>query len=205
MLSRLAKSTTHFLVCKGIIEREDEEVYAYGTELLYSAVLNIFLAVIISLITDTLLPTFLFMLPFIIIRQCIGGYHAKTHIGCMAILGTVLIVFFQIVRYLPLKAEMPVAVTLTIVSVILTIAFAPVEHPNKPLSDKDKHRLRKRGAAAVVFAAILIIILSLSELTRRWGMYIALGMFTAAAAMFCQVIKYQRAKVNSDITGQNQT
>ena len=117
MLSRLAKSTTHFLVCKGISEREDEEVYAYGTELLYSAVLNILLAVIISLITDTLLPTFLFMLPFIIIRQCIGGYHAKTHIGCMAILGTVLIVFFQIVRYLPLKAEMPVAVTLTIVQV----------------------------------------------------------------------------------------
>lgn len=191
MLSRLAKSTAHYFVYKNIIESEDEEVYAYGTELLYSGVLNILLAIIISLITDTVYPTFLFMLSFIIIRQYIGGYHAKTHIGCMSILGTVLIVFSQLVRFIPSESEAVVSVVLTAISVILTMVFAPVEHPNKPLSENEKNNLRKRGTTAVIVTSILIMIMSLFEFTRRWGMYTTLGMFTAAFAMFCQVIKYR--------------
>ena len=207
MLSRLAKSTAHYFVYKNIIESEDEEIYAYGTELLYSGVLNILLAIIISLITDTVYPTFLFMLSFIILRQYIGGYHAKTHTGCMSILGTVLIVFSQLVRFIPSESEMVVSILLSAISVILTMVFAPVEHPNKPLSESEKNNLRKRGATAVIVTSILIMIMSLFEFTGRWGMYITLGMFTATVAMFCQVIKcrIQNTGVNSDITGRNQT
>lgn len=197
MLSRLAKSTAHFFVCKNIIESEDEDVYAYGTELLYSAVLNILLAIIISLITDTFLPTLMFMSAFVIIRQNIGGYHAKTHIGCMSILGTVLIVFSQLVRFMPPEFEMAVSICLTAVSVIPVIMFAPVEHPNKPLSENEKQNLRRRGITVVIIAAMLILILSVFEFTRRYGMYIALGIFTAAAAMFFQIIKYHSAGCRS--------
>ena len=191
MLSKLAKSTAHFFVYKKIIESEDEDVYAYGTELLYSAVLNILLAVTISLVTETFFPTFLFMMAFVIIRQYRGGYHARTHIGCMSILGTVLIVFSQLVRYIPSGAETTISITLTIVSVILAIMFAPVEHYNKPLSESEKGSLRKKGITAVMVTSILIIVLSLFVSVRRYGMYISLGMLTAASAMFCQVIKYR--------------
>lgn len=207
MLSKLAKSTAHFFVCRNIIECEDEEVYAYGTELLYSAALNILLAIIISLITNTVYPTFLFMLSFVIIRQYIGGYHAKTHIGCMSILGTVLVLFSRLVYFIPSESEMVISTVLTAVSAVLVIVFAPVEHPNKPLSEHEKNSLRKRGIIAVTITSILIIMASLFEFTRRCGMYITLGIFTASVAMFCQVIKYRikNEKINSDITGQNQT
>ncbi|MCC8042433.1 MAG: accessory gene regulator B family protein [Oscillospiraceae bacterium] len=205
MLSRFAKSTVHFFVKRNIIESEDEEVYAYGTELLYSAVLNILLAIIISIITNTFYPTFLFMLSFVVIRQYIGGYHAETHIGCMSILGVLLIVFSQFIRFVPSEAVILISMILTAISVAFTIMFAPVEHPNKPLSKKEKNNLRKRGIIAVIVIAILIIVLSMSEITKRCGMYITLGMFTASIAMLCQVIKYciKKEETDSDITGQN--
>lgn len=90
MIAKLAKSTAYFFVEKQVVKKEDEEVYAYGMELLYSSILNIVLAVIIAVATNTVFPTLAFLITFIILRQYIGGYHAKTHLGCMSILAVVI-------------------------------------------------------------------------------------------------------------------
>ena len=44
MIAKLAKSTAYFFVEKQVVKKEDEEVYAYGMELLYSSILNIAVA-----------------------------------------------------------------------------------------------------------------------------------------------------------------
>ena len=51
MIAKLAKSTAHFFVEKEIVSSEDEEVYVYGMELLFSTLFNIILAVIIGAVT----------------------------------------------------------------------------------------------------------------------------------------------------------
>lgn len=189
MIAKLAKSTAHFFYEKNIVKQEDEEVYAYGMELLYSSIFNIFLAILISAATNTFLPTTVFMFTFAISRQYIGGYHAKTHFGCMSILTVVLIIFSILSKNIPINFEIPISSIVTVISIILVILFAPVEHPNKPLSDNDKIRLRKNGILCIFIISIIIMSMNTFAITRRYGMYISIGIFTSSAAMLCEIIK----------------
>ena len=69
MIAKLAKSTAHFFVEKEIVNGEDEEVYVYGMELLFSTLFNIILAVIIGAVTSSMLETAFKVL--VISRVCI--------------------------------------------------------------------------------------------------------------------------------------
>lgn len=192
MIAKLAKGTAHFFSEKNIVKQEDEEVYAYGMELLYSSFFNILLAVIISAATNTFLSTTIFIVTFIILRQYIGGYHAKTHFGCISIFAVVLIIFSILAKYTPVNFEIPISIINTAISVLLVILFAPVEHSNKPLTDNDKIRLRKNGILCIFIISIIIMSMNTFAITRRYGMYISIGIFTSSIAMLCEIIKKGR-------------
>lgn len=198
MIAKLAKSTAYFFVEKQVVKKEDEEVYAYGMELLYSSILNIALAVIIAIITNTVYPTAAFLTAFIVMRQYIGGYHAKTHLGCMSILAAVLCCFAVLSRYIPTECEILISMPAIGLSMFLILKFAPVEHPNKPLTDKEKSRLRKSGIISAFTVFILVLIMSVFTSTRRYGMYISLGQLTASTAMLCEIIKHTRMNNNRE-------
>lgn len=189
MIAKLAKGTAHFFSEKNIVKQEDEEIYAYGMELLYSSIFNILLAVLISVVTNTFLPTTVFIVTFIILRQYIGGYHAKTHFGCMTIFVVVLIIFSILAKHTPINFEIPVSVVIDVISIILVILFAPVEHPNKPLSDNDKMRLRKKGIFCIFVISVIITAMITFSITRRYGMYISIGIFTSSIAMVSEILK----------------
>lgn len=198
MIAKLAKSTACFFVEKQLVKKEDEEVYAYGMELLYSSILNIALAAIIAIITNTVYPTAAFLTAFIVIRQYIGGYHAKTHLGCMSIFAVVLCCFAVLSRYIPTECEILISMPAIGLSMFLILKFAPVEHPNKPLTDKEKSRLRKSGIISAFTVFILVLIMSVFTSTRRYGMYISLGQLTASTAMLCEIIKHTRMNNNRE-------
>ncbi len=189
MIAKLAKSTAHFFVEKEIVSSEDEEVYVYGMELLFSTLFNIILAVIIGAVTSSMLETAIFLAAFISVRQCIGGYHAETHLGCISIFGVVLIAFAIIVKLTSDTFAIPISIVSAIVSFILVLLFAPVEHPNKPLSDKEKSVLRKKGITLLSIISVVVFILVTFPDLRKYGMYISLGGVTSAVAMVCQKIK----------------
>ena len=192
MIAKLAKSTAHFFVFKNVIDKENEAVYSYGLELLYSSFINILLAIVMGILTDQLLPITMFMAAFIIIRQYIGGYHSNTHLGCISILAIVLITFVVVVKYITINHEVSITIISIVLSSCATYMFAPVEHPNKPLSNEDKIRLRKRGVISILLVSILIILLLFWTLTRRYALYISLGMLTASTAMVCEIIIHKR-------------
>ncbi len=198
MIAKLAKSTAYFFVEKQVVKKEDEEVYAYGMELLYSSILNIALAAIIAIITNTVYPTAAFLTAFIVIRQYIGGYHAKTHLGCMSIFAVVLCCFAVLSRYIPAECEVWISMLSVILSIFLILKFAPVEHPNKPISGKEKSKLKKSGIISAFTVFILVLIMSVFTSTRRYGMYISLGQLTASTAMLCEIIKHTRMNNKSE-------
>ena len=192
MIAKLAKSTAYFFVEKQVVRKEDEEVYAYGMELLYSSILNIALAVIIAIITNTVYPTAAFLTAFIVMRQYIGGYHAKTHLGCMSILAAFLCCFAVLSRYIPAECEVWISMLAIVLAMFLILRFAPVEHPNKPISGKEKSKLKKSGIISAFTVFILVLVMSVFTSTRRYGMYISLGQLTASTAMLCEIIKHTR-------------
>jgi len=144
MITKLAKSTACFFSANSLIKKEDEEVYIYGMELLLSTVFNLVIAVFIALATDTVIPCIIQFSAFVTLRVKAGGYHAETHWCCMLIFALIQSLFVLAVKIINTETMFVSIPFMLIISSILIFKYAPLEHPNKPLSDKKKKRLRKQ-------------------------------------------------------------
>ena len=82
MIARLSKRMASFFARNNVIKSEDEEVYEYGLQLLLSTVFNGIIALILAIISGTVLQCICYLAAFVLLRKSAGGFHAKTHFGC---------------------------------------------------------------------------------------------------------------------------
>ncbi len=86
MIIRLSKRMASFFVRRSIIEKNDVEVYEYGLQLLLSTVLNAVIALLLAIVSGTVIPCLFYLSAFVVMRKSAGGFHANTHWGCCCIL-----------------------------------------------------------------------------------------------------------------------
>ena len=183
MISKLAKGMACFFSDNKIIAAEDSEVYAYGIELLLSTIFNLVVAIIIALISNEFIPCFFNLTAFVTIRMYAGGYHADTHWGCMLTLVCVLSVFI----FISITTMSILSPILWILSAIILFRFAPVEHPNKPISEKKKMKLRKKSLISFFVWTIFCIIFYFFK--SEICFYSVTGIFTLNCAMIAEKIR----------------
>lgn len=188
MIARLSKRMASFFVRNDVIKSEDEEVYEYGLQLLLSTVFNGIIALILAIISGTALQCVCYLAVFVLLRKSAGGFHAKTHFGCCCILAVVLSLFIMFIKFVPNEVYGIVVAIAAAVSVVIILMFAPLEHENKPISDKDKGRLRKISIIYAILFAFLIFVLFIAKLEMIM-ICVALGMFTASGSMLVAVIE----------------
>lgn len=188
MIARLSKRIAPFFVCNEIIKSEDKEVYEYGLQLLLSTVFNGVIALIIAVITKSVLQCICYLAVFIILRKSAGGFHAKTHLGCCCILAVVLSMFILFIKFAPTELYTVISIFAVVFSLIMIILFAPLEHKNKPIGEKDKKRLRKNSIIYTVFISAIILVLEVTN-HKLIMVCLSLGMLTASASMLVAVIE----------------
>lgn len=188
MIARLSKRMASFFVRNKVIKNEDEEVYEYGLQLLLSTVFNGIIALILAIISGTVLQCIYYLAVFVLLRKSAGGFHAKTHFGCCCILVTVLSLFVMFIKFVPNEAYGIVSAIAVAFSVVIILMFAPLEHENKPISDRDKIRLRKISVIYAVLFTLIVLGLFIAQL-KIIMVCIALGMFTASSSMLVAVIE----------------
>lgn len=188
MIARLSKRMASFFVRNEVIKSEDEEVYEYGLQLLLSTVFNGIIALILAIISGTILQCICYLAVFALLRKSAGGFHAKTHFGCCCILAVVLSLFIMFIKFVPNEAYGIVATIAVAFSVVIILIFAPLEHENKSISDRDKNRLRKISVIYAVLFTLLVFVLFIAKL-KMIMICVALGMFTASGSMLVAVIE----------------
>lgn len=188
MIARLSKRVASFFVRNEVIKSEDEEVYEYGLQLLLSTVFNGIIALVLAIISGTVWQCVCYLAVFVLIRKSAGGFHAKTHLGCCCILVVVLSLFILFIKFVPTDIYAAITVIAVVFSVAAILLFAPLEHENKPISDKDKKRLRK---ISVIYAILISFVISLLFITNTKEIMVclALGMFTASSSMLVAIIE----------------
>lgn len=188
MIARLSKRMASFFVRNEVIKSEDEEVYEYGLQLLLSTIINGMIALILAIFTGTIFQCICYLAVFVLLRKSAGGFHAKTHFGCCCILVVVLSLFIMFIKIVPNEAYGIVAAITVSFSVVIILIFAPLEHENKPISDRDRSKLRKNSVIYAVLLTILILVLFIVKL-KIIMICIALGMFTSSSSMLVAVIE----------------
>ena len=81
MIHSIALVIADFFVSKDVITEEEEEVCAYGMELIISGIISIALVLIIGLITGNIWYAVVYNIMMVVIRLYTGGYRADTHVG----------------------------------------------------------------------------------------------------------------------------
>lgn len=128
------------------IDDERAEVIMYGIQLIVGEIPKIFLlfglGIILGLWWQTLLAFFL-ILPFRIVS---GGFHLKTHLGC--IIGTNLIycgnaIISTIYRFPSNTIKYIIIFTTFIFGIIMVSLYAPADTENIPILTKKERKIKK--------------------------------------------------------------
>ena len=157
----LAKKITLFYIKKGKIEEDDREVYEYSFEMLISTIINFLIMIVGALITKRYWETALFTFSFLLFRKFFGGYHAKTHIGCISILVIMYLTMIFMIRF-DARLLSIIAMIICSLSIIPVLLLSPVSHPNNPI---DKNRIKMYNIVSI-FLVLLVVILAYLNYTK---------------------------------------
>lgn len=161
MISDLSVRVTGVLLNNRIIEKQDEEIYKYGLELLISTVINLALVLFIGIIYGRFIQTILFLLEYCFVRRYAGGYHASTHGRCIATFSILYFLMLFITRVFHIN-DINIFIFLAgIVSNIIVFRLSPVEDENKPMEAYEVKRNSNISKWLVIISFIFNIFLYL--------------------------------------------
>jgi accessory gene regulator B len=171
MIKLCAKKITSFLIYNESINSDEYELYKYGFETLIAFFLNIFIILIISYIVGKFKYTLLFLCCYCPIRQYTGGYHAENYKKC---LGVFIIIYLINVTMLNLIKELKlndILLLMEFISFIGVWILTPIEHRDKPLTNKERYHYKK--VSRILSGAVLVLTLigMNLKLTYEFSMY----------------------------------
>lgn len=158
IITFLGKSISHFLCKKKVIAEQEVEVYQYGFEILISTALGLLITMAVGIVLNMFFLSVLYYVIFVTVRQWTGGYHADSYLKCNLTFAG--ITFFTLgMTKLSCMREVynPTIHGLILVTVLLIVwKYAPVENPNKPLTEEQKKRNHRAAFIAVIILEALI-------------------------------------------------
>lgn len=137
------------------IDDEKAEVIRFGLQIIIGEVPKLFimlgLALLLGILKYTLI-CFAIMLPY---RMYSGGFHLKTHMGC--IIGTSLLyignAYISQFVYIDIIYKIIVSIILWIFSIIMIYKYAPADTEDVPVVSKKERRKRK------IFSYVIVTIM----------------------------------------------
>lgn len=85
MIAKFAKKINEILIQKGIVQKEDAELYQYGIENGIVVAGNLLASGIFGIVTGRPGLVLVFLLFYASLRSYSGGSHCKSRIGCFLI------------------------------------------------------------------------------------------------------------------------
>lgn len=193
MIKRIALKITNFIYKSNKLDSELFEVYKYGVEITISSLLNIILIIAASIAVSDVISGVVFLAVFISLRSFVGGYHAKTYFMCNALfLLTYLTVFYinSVAAFIDEYLLSRFLTILILLGIIPIITFAPVENPNKPISEKKAKISRIIGIS--VYILLSIIGLALYYGSIRHGSFMIITLTSVSVLILIEILKTRR-------------
>lgn len=192
MFSQLAQKLAYFFVEKNIVKSEEINIYIYGYEIMISETINWLITIAIATFTKTLVETFVYMLTFMQLRGVLGGFHAKSHMGCIIISTIVYMQYLYIIYRTPFNLYWILIPGGILLHMVLVFVIAPVSHSNKPfINEIERMKFRNRSYRLSILYGIVCVILLLipQQVLKTYSYCILLGMLSASISMVVEYVK----------------
>lgn len=192
MIHGLSKNIAEFYGDKEGYTQDKIEVCTYGLELIISDIIAIFIVMIAAVFTNTVLYTITLLLVFASIRLQAGGFHASSHLKCNLLFFAAYAVSVLLVKFIPINITKYLISIMNVISIIEIIMYAPVAHPNKPVSKTKKKKCRYRSLIMVVIFSMVSIALLFNVRTIQYATAIAVGIFFVGLSIVAETLKQKR-------------
>lgn len=143
------------------IDNERAEVIKYGLELIIGEIPKIFLLFIIGFllgIGKLTLFAFLIMLPY---RVLTGGFHLKTHLGCIICTNLFYCGNVMLSKYIvfdPIIIKYIAIALIWIFSMMMINIYAPADTENLPILNSKERKIKKRLSYIIATIELVIAI-----------------------------------------------
>ena len=196
MIKRISLKITNFIFRSTTLDTELFEVCKYRIEITISTLLNIFLIIAAGMILSDIISGMIFLAVYISLFPFVGGYHAKTHFLCNALflLTYLLIYFINSIALALVEGELysRLLTVLILLGIIPIIAFAPVQHKNRPLSEIQLLICRTIGIAAFILISITALALHYGGI--KYGSFMTITLASVSVSILIEVSKQRRKK-----------
>lgn len=132
----LSECVTDFLLRQEIIKNEEKDIYVYGTELIISSIINLFICLIISILFKDFINGLIFFISFSSLRRFTGGFHSKSFLRYNIIFAIIVVTTLLLNTYLGYIIDY--VIVNVIFSLLSIVLFSPVYNDNKKLSEYER-------------------------------------------------------------------
>lgn len=163
-MNHLSQKLTNYILEKGVIEKNDFEIYQYGFQRFLELSVNIICSIIIAVLLDMKFECIAFFLFFIPLRSYSGGFHMEHYLSCLFLSCLSLTSILCIVKYL---SPLPVfSCILYLISLVVIKITGSVDHPNRYVDEADNLYFNKRTNIILLMSFIMFIFFLLTNNTR---------------------------------------
>lgn len=154
----MTKRIIDYLLRHDIIAQQDAAIYVYGLQTLFQSAACYGTILLLALLTHHVIDTLVFWVIFLPIRQYAGGYHCSTPLRCFFLSVVVWAAIMALCRF----SFPPLLCVLSVLSAAVLWYFAPLPHPNNPLSPKRMQEVTRIihwiiAGTGILFAILLIL------------------------------------------------
>lgn len=182
-MNYLALVVAQIIVRKPEQNKEWIEIYQYAIQILLEKWISLLAIGVIAFLLNQGMEYLFFLLIFMPLRSHGGGFHMKTYPGCL--LGSIILIIGTLfaAEYLPLK-DLPVFCVVRDLAMLCAIRrMAPVQHINRPMTEKEIAGCRKRIRTVTAVIAVLLIALMLAGCLK----YLSIASVTLFAVVLLMI------------------
>lgn len=161
-MTKIAAKISSFLCARGVVEEEEKELYTYGYEIILENIGKTILLLIAGGIIHKFVATCIFVVGFVSLRSRCGGYHAKKAWQCdilTVLLWGIVICATPVVRMI-VSEQRVFLLLIVLVSELIIIHYAPVEHKNNRLTKEKREKNRRQALVIGTLYGILVLLFS---------------------------------------------
>ncbi len=151
MISNFSSLLTKKLFEKGFIQDEDFELYEYAFFMMSSYSFFLVIAIVVGVLTNIPLPSFVFYVSFCVVRNFAGGVHADSEFKCLIFTTASVILSIIVIKTLIDLNCLLLPLLMMLFSIIILILLSPVDTHNKKLSSHERDIFRRKTIILVTF------------------------------------------------------
>ncbi|MCR4568497.1 MAG: accessory gene regulator B family protein [Pseudobutyrivibrio sp.] len=156
-MEKISARLTDYILNKGLIKKEDYNIYQYGFLCFLETTVGILSCIIISIIVGMFWEGVFFLLVFMPLRSFGGGLHLEKFYQCFIVSCLIMIASLLIVK----SFSIPKIISLSVVflSSVALLLIGPVDHPNREVEPEDNLIFIRKTKYTVFICMLVSIVL----------------------------------------------